>query len=238
VSAERIQSILVITPCSARKAYRPPIPPTYDDLVSSDRRAAAFERLAIQQLPARDMYTGQHHRSVLRNVDRLRRELPDVNCKVVIVSAGFGVLDETSLIVPYEATFSGLRRQDAISRAHQLSIRKELEERLSVADIGIFMLGNAYLEAIEAPINQAPLEVYIRSVVKVETSDRVMNVPAGRAEARLLGVAPRMVAAAMFDCFVDAVLQGGWVVAIDRLLRGEIVASWARQRVGAAELTG
>ena len=217
MSAERIQSVLVVTPCSARKAYRPPNLPTYDDLTSSDRRADAFKRLAIQQLPAREMYIGQHHRSILDSIDRLRHELPGTLFQLAIVSAGYGLLDETTPIVPYDATFNGVAKKEALSHSHQLGIRRNLEERLSVVDVGLFVLGNTYLEAIEAPIVRAPMEVYFRARGRFQESDRAISVPAGRAEARLLGVAPRIVGAVVFQRFVDRVLQVGWAGAVDRL---------------------
>lgn len=217
--SDRIRSILVVTPCSARKAYRPVDPPTFEDLASPERRANAWERLALQQLPACAMYTGQHHRLVVQTVDRLRRELPDHRIDLAIISAGHGVLGEHDQIIPYEATFAGLSRTEIIRRAGQLALRPILIERLAHYDLGLFLLGRGYLAALDVPLPIGVWQVYVGAVRLLESNSRYLSVRVGRPEARRFGVSPRLAQATWFARFADLVIHDGWNRALTDVVR-------------------
>jgi hypothetical protein len=223
VPAEPPTSLLVVTPCSATKRRAVPHPPAYEDLVDPDRRAAAFVRLAGAVVPAAELYGGAHHSTVKGAVCRLRRLLPRTRVDVAIVSAGYGVLGEHDPVIPYEATFAGLPRGEAVRRGRELGIRPELARRLATAEVALFLLGEDYLAAIEAPLASAPTELYLASAAAHLDGPGVIKVPAGRVEARRLGVAPRMVKAALFARFVEAVADDGWLAALGRLVAGDLV---------------
>ncbi len=221
--ADAPQSLMVVTPCSATKKRAVVDPPTYEQLADPVTRAATFARLANALLPAADLYGGAHHLAVMAAVKRLRQWLPQTRIGVAIVSAGYGVVGEHDLIVPYEATFAGLSRSEIARRSAQLGVRAALARRLEGCELAVFLLSEDYLAAVDAPITAATSEVYLTSAASRLDAQGVIHVPAGRNESRLLRVGPRMVKAVIFSRFVDAVAALGWAEAIRRLTAGDLV---------------
>ena len=210
MSASRPESVLIVTPCSASKRHRATDEPSFEDLVDKDRRAAAFERLANLALPACEMYAGQHHRAVLKAVDRLRSGWPATRIDIVVVSAGYGIIDEHEFIVPYNATFAGLPSAVAIARTERLRIRSALRQRLADYEVGVFLLSERYLDVLEPPFEAAPQELYFAPPGLRLLGKGVLHIPAGVEESGALAVAPRMVRAALFQRFVDLALREAW----------------------------
>jgi hypothetical protein len=223
VSAEARPRLLVITPCAASKWPRVQDPPTYEDLVVPERRAAAWSRLEQYARPARDLYTGRHHLAVLRVVDRLRTSWPYARCDIVIISAGYGVLHENDPVIPYDATFEGLPAAVAHVRAETLGIRRRLMERLARYDLAVFLLSKAYLEPLTPPLAGAPQELYFAASMFALHGEGVLQVPAGVPEARALKVSPRMVKAALLERFVEAAVTEGLPAAVGRAASGDLL---------------
>ena len=222
MSASHPESVVVVTPCSARKFYQPADAPGFRDLTNAGPRRAALARLSHLALPAREMYTGQHHRAVLRAVDRLRHTWPLMRVDLVIISAGYGVLSERDMIIPYDATFAGLGSGVARERAQQLGIRSGLETVLAQHEVGVILLSEAYLSIIDPPLRRAQSEMYFASPVVSVAGPAVVHVSAGRDEARRLRIAPRMVRAALFERFVEAATTRGWWPAMESMLRRKV----------------
>jgi hypothetical protein len=172
------------------------------------------------------MYTGQHHLSVSNDVKRLRDAFFGDRIDLAIISAGYGMLGEDDVIVPYDATFNGLGKLEAIRRARELKIRGILRSRLQGYQCGIMLLGRAYLQAIEGPLAVAPLEIYF-SADKLTTSAGLLAISAGVREARFFGASPRMVAASLFHRFVDHVIERGWNWTLDVIRASD---SWLNLR--------
>lgn len=223
--AEHPESVLVVTPCSASKRHRVTDVASFEDLADADRRAVALDRLANLGLPAREMYVGQHHRAVLGAVDRLRRAWPTARIDVAIVSAGYGLIDEREFVVPYNATFAGLAMPVAMERARRLGIRSALKHRLADFEVGVFLLSERYLAVLEPPFEGAPQELYFAPPGRRLAGKGVLHIAAGSRESRALGVAPRMVKAALFQRFVVAALGRGWAEALQMAQEGEQLAS-------------
>lgn len=224
MSARRPKSIVVVTTCSARKRCQLPDAPGFEELADDQRRASAFRRFAHLAMPARDMYTGQHHQSVMRTVERLRQAWPWTRVEVVVVSAGYGVIDESDLIIPYDATFAGLAPTIARERARRLGIRQRLQSRLGDHEAALLLLSEVYLSVLDPPLMQARSEVYFAAPSQHLAGQGIVHIPAGLEQSRTLGVAPRMVRAALFERFVEVTLEIGWLRAVEMAYRpGELV---------------
>jgi hypothetical protein len=166
------------------------------------------------------MYTGRHHASVAADVDRLRAEFPSSRVDLTVISAGYGVLREDDVIVPYDATFVGLPKAEVVRRARDLRIREVLSRRLQSYASGVFLLSRVYLQAIEGVIGAAPQEIYLSSV-PVSLQEGIVVVQAGQRQAKALGVSPRLVIAAIFRKFIDQILDSGWEVTVGSLRSGK-----------------
>ncbi len=212
-------SLLVVTPCSASKRIRVHRPPKYEDLVDRERRHTLLEKHAAVALPAAQLYNGQHHRIVMEAVRRLRKGWPQARVGVALLSAGFGVVAEDDVIVPYDATFVGLPAAEIVQRGRALGIRPALSRLLAGYEAAVFLLGREYLAAIEAPIGSATIELYLTARAVRLIGPRVVCLTASAAEARLLGVAPRVAKAGMFAHLVDVALTVGWSAAVGQFRR-------------------
>lgn len=215
-------SLTVITPCSSTKRNNFASAPRFEDLVDPTRRARIMQRQAALALPARDLYIGRHHILILKAVDRLRSAFPDTKIELLIISGGYGVLGEQELVVPYEATFSGLPRAEINQRALELGIHARLSAKLHNSSVAIFLLSETYLKAIEAPLVVAKQEIYLAVPNPPLDGNGVIHIATGRAQAERLGVAPRMLKAVLFDRFVDEITRNGWTVALDNLVKGTV----------------
>ena len=102
--------MLVIGSCTGEKNVRecPDVLSLadFDDPSRLGRREAELSAWALR---ARDLYTGWQHRSMMSGVDAIRQCFGASACSVKIISAGYGLVDEEQLLVPYEATFQGQR---------------------------------------------------------------------------------------------------------------------------------
>ena len=98
--------VLVISACTAYKAYTPedlePLDQlTWEDFRTNDRLERGRRKLSEYRLPAKEMYTGPSHTPVKEGVEALRaRHGPDV-VDWHIVSPAYGLLHESEHIVPY-----------------------------------------------------------------------------------------------------------------------------------------
>jgi hypothetical protein len=219
--------VLVVSDCSARKRLRPPDAPSFEELMDPARRPAALERMAPLALPASQMYTGAHHVSVMRSLSRLRAAWPARRIDLAIVSAGYGVLDEHQLIVPYEASFSGLPRVLAVYLAQRLAIAEQLRRRLANYEVCVVLLGGTYLTLAGPPLRADRQDVYFAAADV--PLDSVVHVRAGVLQAKAMGVAPRMARAALFSRFVDVAAEFGWTAAVGVAAAGELSVGRPRQ---------
>jgi hypothetical protein len=96
------------------------------------------------------MYIGDGHRFVRQGVQALRER--GFQASHYILSAGYGLLKETYVTVPYEVTFSGAPREWIRERGQKLGLRSRLIEVAHDHDRVILILGREYLEAIGLPL--------------------------------------------------------------------------------------
>jgi hypothetical protein len=121
--------IMVVTSCTASKKYTIP-DKTY-------------------QLKAIDMYQGSFL-PVKKGTLRFQEEFGKDSLDLVIISAGYGVLDQDDLIIPYEKTFASMKKKERFKSYQELNLKKDLHDKINAAnyDLIVVGLGLSYLEGI------------------------------------------------------------------------------------------
>jgi Family of unknown function (DUF6884) len=199
---------LVISSCTDQKAVDSPERLTLADF--ADRTRFASREAALQPLarPAAEMYTGQQHVLLMRGVRRLRQEFGTQAVKVLIVSAGYGLIDESRMIVPYEATFKGMHKQHALAWAAHLGIPKAVCEAISSWRLAIVMLGEDYLRVIEPPLKAAGSQrlVFLAKPTWAGRLGSAVVVPTGISQASEFGAGLVALKGRMFEIFASALI--------------------------------
>lgn len=130
-------AIHVITTCTSRKLHS---------------RAHGIEQTACLDLgerlvPARDLYTGEQHRRLMRGVMRLEavREV-----KVWVISAKAGVIDGDERLSPYDESFAGMAPAELRALAERLDIPARIRLALAQrAALTLMLVGNDYFDAAD-----------------------------------------------------------------------------------------
>lgn len=94
---------LVLSPCSDSKQYGPAVD---CEGVDNQAREELVQRYPKMVAPASEMYTGREHRHVRSAVEQLRES---ATVDWYIISAGFGLLQEDTLIPSYDCGFSNIK---------------------------------------------------------------------------------------------------------------------------------
>ena len=102
--------ILVITSCTSWKKHKPPNQLQPEDFLSTERLAARSAKLKDFEVPAAEMYTGQQHRYLMAGLEGVRKIHGSAVVDLHISSAGYGLLAEDDIIVPYNITVQGLTK--------------------------------------------------------------------------------------------------------------------------------
>ncbi|HCW51134.1 MAG TPA: hypothetical protein DGR79_03570 [Clostridiales bacterium] len=205
--------ILVVSSCTAKKADEGcPSPLSIEDFRDAAQLRDGEARLSGWRLPAVDMYTGPQHLHVRDGVDALRRRLGPGAVSLKIISAGYGLLDEDTPVVPYEVTFNTMSRSEARAWARHLRIPHDVRRACGGYDLVIFLLGSRYLDALDPPIATAPGQRLI-FLAKPSDAPRLVGpgvtvVPAGKAETRY-GAGLVALKGWMFRLFASAVARTG-----------------------------
>lgn len=179
--------ILVVDQCSGSKRC-----PDWFNKLDAD----AIDATSLQELqgreqtptyPARDLYTGRQQGYINSAVASLRDAGDEVDR--LFISAGFGVVDEETNLVPYEVTFKDYSPEDIDNRAEQLRIQSDLLDRLeNQYDIVFFALGSDYyrsfdLETVIDAIPDNTLVVLFNQETLASGRSNVVSIPARTAEA-------------------------------------------------------
>ena len=153
-----ILNIFVLGSCTAKKKFKRS--DITCDVIDKLGRERLIEREDLKDmvLPARDMYLGGQHIYTVRAIEILR-SIPTVKCvDFWILSAGFGLLEEHTLIPPYECTFGVMTREEIRSRSKKLGIEEKLLQifEKKTYNVCFFLLGVKYLIAIEEALKNFP----------------------------------------------------------------------------------
>ena len=147
------RKILVITSCTRKKAFEIPNSLEQNDFTDRELLWQKENRLAPYRLPAAYMYTGRQHLLLMEGLTLLRRHYGPQAADLKIVSAGYGLIDETTPIVPYNITFSNMKVSQINEWSAFLGIREQLAEALQQGyDLVFFLLGSNYLRALSLPV--------------------------------------------------------------------------------------
>ena len=140
--------VLVLTACTGEKAVSDPKPLTPDDFRQGPAHVAAREQAIGKLTAAEDLYTGLQHQRLMQGVRALREQARNIQLDLYILSAGYGLVPSDRPLAPYEATFSGMRKQELRDWAKQLQIPQSVRALLAEPyDFGLVLLGNEYLDA-------------------------------------------------------------------------------------------
>ena len=108
-------------------------------------------------------------------VTLLRNRLGADAITVLILSAGYGLIEEEQLVAPYDVTFSQMGKREARHwRAPDAA--RSLRARMGDYELVLVLLGSAYLGAVDPPLPIAPRQ---RSCALRRRRRRRVSRPAG-----------------------------------------------------------
>jgi hypothetical protein len=197
--------LAVIVPCSKRKAACTEPAATGSDVAALIPPA----RLPEHACAARDLYRGRQFRAMVRAVDQLTIERPDIEITLHIVSAGHGLLASADPVVPYEATL-GSGRRDWVERGRQLDLPDRLKDLLKSVDAAVIALSEAYLAACDLP-HRWPTKARVLYLSPRATGREAVTsvVWSGRREARALGSSERDIRGRLLSAVLGRIATGG-----------------------------
>jgi hypothetical protein len=202
--------VLVLTSCTDKKAVETNAPLTADDFDEPGRLAAGEARLHALLRPAGEMYTGEQHQAAMRGVDDIRTEL-GTTVVVAILSAGYGVVDESRLISPYNVTFSGMSTTAIRARGARLGVPAAVRDVLPGHDVVFLLLGSDYLTSLAPPLvpsGDQRLVCFAKPSEKRIASTSVL-IPAGKTETRRWGAGYVALKGRMLELIGAAVRRDG-----------------------------
>lgn len=145
---------LVITSCTGEKRYKPENQLLLSDFKDKETLKLKEEGLIEYKSKAGKMYTGKQHKRLMEGVEMLREKFGRDFIDVSIVSAGYGLIDEDQVIVPYEVTFNDMNAKEIVEWANILSINHSVTQKIKDYDLVIFLLGDKYLKSVSLPLNE------------------------------------------------------------------------------------
>lgn len=95
-----IDRVLVISSCTGAKVEASPNERTLDDFKAADRLATREAELSQHIRPAGEMYAGEQHTKMMDGVAAIRTRFGRDAVTVNIVSAGYGLIEESRPIAP------------------------------------------------------------------------------------------------------------------------------------------
>ncbi len=137
-------NIRVVAPCTGKKTVRGP----FLDMDGLRRwhEGTLPDAAKWPLIPAARLYGGLSHKRLMQGIDAYRAAGAG-NVELHIVSAGMGMVDENTLIPPYEATFTGMRPAQRERWAERLGIPQRMADLMArPADLRLVLLGHEYLE--------------------------------------------------------------------------------------------
>ncbi len=139
--------ILIITSCTGEKVHAPDNQLTHEDFRKGPKHVHVRERqLKAMLMPASEMYTGEQHARLMQGVAAVRER--GVECRVKILSAGYGFIPEDRIVAPYECTFSTMKTQELKDWATHLKSPEGFRSAVSAPyDFALILLGDNYLKA-------------------------------------------------------------------------------------------
>lgn len=209
--------ILVISSCSSTKKHNPVNQLQEEDFSPPKRFAARTAELKSYEVPAAEMYMGKEHKLVVAGLELLRGSYEQSTVDLSIISAGYGLLSATDLIVPYDVTFEGL----GVARSDVLELNRKVGNLIKDYELVFFLLGKEYVQALQLPFGESgPGEQVPETVTQIfllgasyrkliPDAPNVHFVPAGNALSQTLGVMGVELKGFIFKKICEAVCGDG-----------------------------
>ena len=153
--------ILVITSCTGKKRFESDRQLTIEDFKDEARLKDREAELKDYACPAGEMYRGMQHLRLIEGVQKLRDALGEEALDMSILSAGYGMISEGQVIVPYEVTFNGMKSHEVDAWSGHLGIHDEIESLISGYDLVFFLLGDNYLRAATLPLDSRADQTFV-----------------------------------------------------------------------------
>jgi hypothetical protein len=185
LDARRIQ---IITSCTGTKSVQSESPLVWSDFEKGADWVCDRES-RNPTLPAKELYSGRQHMTLLDGM----AQRPDLEYDLKIVSAGYGLIDASKLIAPYEATFSGLGKKEIRRRADKINLPFDIRNAIerTTADLTLILLGADYLRAckLQSPVLALCPTFFIGSTYAEEDlqGSNLFQIPLTNADAVALG---------------------------------------------------
>ena len=185
--------ILVITSCTGRKKHKPRNQLKCEDFDSSERLRQRTAELKDFKDSAAEMYTGQQHQYLMAGLKQLRGSYSQTVADLHIISAGYGLLGESEIIVPYNVTFTGLKKPELLACSNSLQLHEGVKTLITDYDLVFFLLGREYVQALQLPfeVSRKVSQIFLLGTGYKKLIPDLSNthfVPAGSDLARELGV--------------------------------------------------
>ena len=185
--------VLVVTSCTNRKKYKPTNQLQPEDFLSVERLAARSAELKSFKTPAAEMYTGRQHTLLMEGLEQVRAYYGENVVDLHIISAGYGLLSESDVVVPYNVTFQNLKIKQLLVRSNSLQLHKYVETLIAAYDLIFFLLGKEYVQALRLPfeVSDRVTQIFLLGTgyrKLIPDLPNVHFVPAGSSLARELGV--------------------------------------------------
>ncbi|MBR8834359.1 MAG: hypothetical protein DSM106950_10070 [Stigonema ocellatum SAG 48.90 = DSM 106950] len=160
--------VLVITSCTGEKRFKPTNQLTIEDFKDAKKLSERSQLLSEFSCPAAQMYTGLQHMRAMEGVNILRSlRQPDGKrfgsyvVDVKIISAGYGLIPEDRVIVPYSVTFNSMKSNEVCSWADFLGIHEAFKQAVVGYDLVFVLLGDKYLRALNLPVETHTNQTFI-----------------------------------------------------------------------------
>ena len=160
------------------------------------------------------MYTGQQHQHLVAGLEEVRKVYGSAVVDLHIISAGYGLLAEDDIIVPYNVTFQNLKTKQLLARSNRFQLHERVETLISGYDLVFFLLGKEYVQALQLPLEvpDTVTQIFLLGTgykKLIPDSPNVHFVPAGSALARELGVMGVTLKGFVFKQVCDVVRREG-----------------------------
>ena len=183
--------ILVITSCTSWKKHKPANQLQPEDFLSTERLAAKSTELKSYETAAAEMYTGRQHTLLMTGLEQIRESYGQKVVDLYIISAGYGLLNESDVILPYNVTFAGLRKTELVACSNRLQLHERVETLTDNYDLVFFLLGAEYVQALQLPfkVPEAVTQIFLLGTGSKNLVPNLPNthfIPAGMPLARKL----------------------------------------------------
>ncbi|WP_129727930.1 tRNA-guanine transglycosylase DpdA [Ectobacillus funiculus] len=142
---------LIISSCTKDKIYNVNNQLSKEDFIDLDLITQKEKRLEQFRTKAKDIYKGRQHVKVMEGIQHLRDKFGKDVVDLAIISAGYGLLDEDDEIVPYNVTFSEMKKDEVIAWSNHLKINENTSKLIQSYDLVLFLLGEEYLRSLCLP---------------------------------------------------------------------------------------